>query len=57
MTFEMCTPKLLWIPEHCMHIKIPRFTLAHRGPLQDYEPQLDSNKSLIIETISGTNLS
>ena len=32
-TFDMCTPRLLWIPEHCMHMKIPRFTLAHRGPL------------------------
>lgn len=32
-TFDMCTPRLLWIPEHCMHIKIPRFTLAHCGAL------------------------
>jgi hypothetical protein len=33
-TLDMCTPRLLWIPEHVIHIKIPRFTLAHRGPLQ-----------------------
>lgn len=29
----MCTPRLRWIPEHCMQIKIPKFTLAHLGPL------------------------
>jgi len=33
--FEMCTPRLRWIPEHCMHTKIPKFTLAHLGPLQN----------------------
>lgn len=43
-TFDMCTPKLLWIPEHCMHMKIPRLTLAHLGPLQDNEPKLGSTK-------------
>lgn len=34
VTFDMWTPRLLWIPEHCMHMNIPKFTLAHRGPLQ-----------------------
>lgn len=29
----MWTPRLLWIPEHCMHMKMPKFTLAHLGPL------------------------
>lgn len=32
-TFDMCTPRLRCIPEHCMHINIPRFTLAHLGAL------------------------
>lgn len=34
ITFDICTPRLLWIPEHCIHIKIPKFTLAHLGPLK-----------------------
>ena len=34
ITFDMCTPRLLCIPEHCMHIKMPRLTLAHLGPLK-----------------------
>lgn len=34
ITFDICTPKLRCIPEHCIHIKMPRFTLAHLGPLQ-----------------------
>ena len=29
----MCTPRLRWIPEHCMQMKMPKFTLAHLGPL------------------------
>ncbi len=29
----MWTPRLRWIPEHWMHTKIPKFTLAHLGPL------------------------
>lgn len=33
-TFEMCTPRLRWMPEHCMHTNIPKLTLAHLGPLQ-----------------------
>ena len=47
ITFDMCTPRLLWIPEHCMHIKIPKFTLAHLGPLQRNEAIIstyDKNK-------------
>ena len=40
-TFDMWTPRLLWIPEHCMHIKMPRFTLAHRGPLPSQRPGLE----------------
>lgn len=32
-TFDICTPRLRWIPEHCMQMNIPKFTLAHRGAL------------------------
>ena len=28
-TFDTCTPKLRWTPEHLMHSTMPRFTLAH----------------------------
>lgn len=31
LTFEMCVPMPRWIPEHRMHMKTPRFQLAHRG--------------------------
>lgn len=47
-TFDMCTPRLLCIPEHCMHIKIPKFTLAHLGPLK--------RKEAIISTMIRMNV-
>ena len=31
-TFEMCTPKFLWIPAQVIHTNIPRFQEAHLGP-------------------------
>lgn len=31
LTFEMCVPMPRWIPEQRMHMKTPRFQLAHRG--------------------------
>ena len=31
LTLEMCVPIPRWIPEHRMHMKTPRFQLAHRG--------------------------
>lgn len=40
----MCTPRLLWIPEHCMHTKIPKFTLAHLGPLQSNQIIQNQNR-------------
>lgn len=42
VTFDICTPRLLWIPEHCMHMKIPKFTLAHRGPLHAKQSNITS---------------
>lgn len=32
-TKEICTPKLRWIPEHRIQIKVPKFAEAHRGPI------------------------
>lgn len=31
LTLEMCVPMPRWIPEQRMHMKTPRFQLAHRG--------------------------
>ena len=31
-TFEICTPRFLWIPAHRMHKNIPKFQDAHLGP-------------------------
>ena len=39
LTFEIWTPRPLWIPEHRMHIKIPKFQLAHRGDLAPQSAQ------------------
>tara|TARA_B100001175_G_C19323138_1_gene548762 strand:+ start:519 stop:725 length:207 start_codon:yes stop_codon:yes gene_type:complete len=38
-TLEMCTPKLLWIPEQFVHMKIPKFMLAHRGKRDGHSAQ------------------
>lgn len=38
-TCDTCTPKLRWIPLHCMQMKMPKFTLAHRGPLHPQSAQ------------------
>ena len=42
LTFEMWTPSPLWIPEHRMQTKMPKFHTAHRGPeklaMENYEP-------------------
>jgi hypothetical protein len=35
----MCTPKLLWIPEQFVHMKIPKFVLAHRGKRDGHSAQ------------------
>lgn len=51
----MCTPRLLWIPEHCMHTKIPKFTLAHLGPLQSNQIIHNQNRLQLLR-ISSRNI-
>ena len=31
LTLDKCVPKFLWIPEHSIHISVPKFKLAHSG--------------------------
>lgn len=33
VTLDMCTPRDLWIPEHSMQTKIPKFITAQSGLL------------------------
>ena len=30
-TRDKCVPKFLWIPEHSIHMRVPRLRLAHSG--------------------------
>ena len=30
-TLDRCEPRFLWIPEHSIHMRAPRFKLAHSG--------------------------
>ena len=34
LTLDKCVPRLLCIPEHSMHIKAPKFKLAHTGSFE-----------------------
>lgn len=35
----MCEPRLRWMPEHSMHMRMPRFRLAHSGSAKGNQNQ------------------
>lgn len=37
-TLLICEPRFRWMPEHSMHMRIPKFKLAHSGSVRRWEP-------------------
>lgn len=46
-TRDRWVPRFLWIPEHSMHMRAPRFRLAHVGSGEQHEGGLDFRKWIL----------